>query len=177
MRKQSTIAVLLISSIISSGCQGDPRPTTVSEYRPQSAPFVRRAPDSEVFVLLRGRPEVPVAVAASGPSLEANARPLKQFPVEVEQVYAVRGSPVGFRKQDGQLLGVAGETSVPLIDAHYVWQTQPGTSDRVQKAGRRRDQALATLGAIIVVGVIVAAVGLLVHQNRHTLFDDVFGSN
>jgi hypothetical protein len=48
--------------------------------------------------------------------------------------YAPRGAPVGFRRDDGQLIALAGATTQPLTDAHYTWQTLAGVTQHMDQA-------------------------------------------
>jgi hypothetical protein len=163
------VVCFLISGLI--GCQSQ-RAETVTEYRPATPIVVeRKAPDSEVFQLVRWQPIAPLTAPTSQPS-----KPLKQMPVEVEQVYALRGSPIGFRRHDGQLLAVAGATSKPLSDAHYAWRTVPGSTDRDENARRNWNAFGFAVEVVIVATVVVVMVGLVLHENRHTLLRDLFNS-
>ena len=131
---RTTLIVFLICGLI--GCQIDSRALTIADYRPKSLPIEKKAPDSEVFVLWRW---YPVAPLVTGAATQPTAGAGRQHPVEVEQVYASRGSPVGFRHRDNQLIAIAGTTTKPLEEAHYTWKTLPYSSQRSQNSARYAD--------------------------------------
>jgi len=144
------VPVLIVGLI---GCQSSSS-VTVTEYRPRTVPAEHQAPASEVFELVRWQPIVPVT-ARAGPS----TAPVKQMPVEVEQVYAPRGSPLGFRRNQGQLIAVAGQTTKTLEEAHYEWKTVAGLpSDQSEARRRRSERFFGTIGAVIGIAVITAVV-------------------
>jgi hypothetical protein len=171
------MVIILSVAVISGGCQSDPKPVAVAEYRPMSAPTTRKAPNSQVFILWRWQPIAPLGVDASTQPTGVKPRPPKQFQVEVEQVYLPRGAPLGFRKSDGQLLAVSGPTTLDLSDAHYVWMTGPVSNDQRVNRSQRVNQAVVTVGTIIVIGVVIFALGYFIHADRHSLLGDVFDSD
>jgi len=119
-RFRSSFVVVLIGCVIAGGCQSTSLPGVVVEQRPCAAPNEIKAGDSGVFVLWRWVPVVPVAAEdASTP-----AKPAADRAVEICEVYAAQGSPVGFRRRAGGLLAIGGTTAVPLDEAHYSWTSQ-----------------------------------------------------
>ncbi len=142
-------------------------PTTVVEYRPRSAASSKKASDSQVLELVRWTPIAPLSPPATQPAGAKHA-PAKQMPVEVEQVYADRGSPVGFAKADGRLTAIAGQTTKPLEEAHYEWRTMPGQpTAREVSAQQRLDRAWQAIGIVAVAAVVGGLIFLIVHDNRH----------
>jgi hypothetical protein len=119
MRNQrASVVFIVIAGLLAGGCQSGSLPGTVVEYRPSSPEMkTTTAADSGVFVLWRW---VPVAPVASGDAT-APANPQGDRPVEVKEVYAERGAPIGFRLSAGRLLAVGGTDSVPLEDSRYTW--------------------------------------------------------
>jgi hypothetical protein len=101
---------------------------TVIDHPVRTVPAEKKAPDSRVFALWRWYPIAPVSAAAS--TDPAPNIPARQHPVEVIEVFASRGSSIGFRRRDGQLIAVAGATTRSLEEGHYTWRTVPGTSLR-----------------------------------------------
>lgn len=114
------IGVLLL---LASGCRSVPHTTTVVEYRPRDGPVERPAPYSDVYLLWQWVPQDP-----SAHPTEVEHAVSRQVPFEVGHTYATRGSPLGFRLINGQLVAVAGATTQPLVEAHYTWQSLPGAS-------------------------------------------------
>ena len=158
---------LLVMAIIAGliGCQSSP--TTIVEYRPRSLASVQKAPDSQVFELVRWTPIVPLSFPATQPTTHPHP-PAKQMPVEVEQVYASAGSPVGFSKANGGLTAIAGQTTKPLDEAHYQWRTLPGQPTARQIARQQRmDRLWQTVGGIVIAIAVVGLIFLIVHNNRH----------
>ena len=159
------VVFTLITALILSGCQSG-RPTTVADYRPGNPAIESKAHDSQVFVLWRWTPVEPASTAATQPA-QAHRAVARQFPVEVVQVFADRGSPVGFRRRGGKLIAVAGATTRPLDEAHYTWRTMGGEFGSNADAHFSLDKA----GDVAIVLVAIAVVGGLIffafHENRH----------
>ena len=109
------LVVLLISGLLAGGCQSNST-VTIVEYRPKQQAIEHKAPDSEVFQLLRWTPVVRMATTA--PISTATSRPARQMPVEIEQIYVPRGKTLGFRRQNGQLIAVADSDTTVLAEAH-----------------------------------------------------------
>jgi hypothetical protein len=173
MRNSRVVLVmLLIGGTVAGGCQSNSA-TTIAEYRPKQALTEHKSPASEVLVLVRWTPIVPAA--ATTQARKATARPARQMPVELEQVYVPRGRTVGFRREDGQLIAFADADSKPLPEAHYEWKTLAGyPGAESQDMHRRFNQIVGTVAVVTVVAGIVAVVLWAIHVNRHSLADDIF---
>jgi hypothetical protein len=142
---RAVLVIFLTAGLI--GCQTPP--STITDYRPQGRPVMKKAPDAQVYVLWRSCPVVPVE---GGDAVGPNYTVGRQHQVEVVQVYMPRGAPVGFRRQNGQLLAVGGGTIKPLEDASYAWKTLPGTSQKSQNSARAADNfAMGFFAAVVVV--------------------------
>jgi hypothetical protein len=119
-RIHSSLVVVLIAGVIAGGCQSNSLPGIVAEHYVSAAPVETKAADAGVFVLWRWIPAAP----AAGDDASPTAKPAGDRPVEIREVYADQGSPVGFRRSDGLLSAVAGPTTLPLEEAHYAWTAQ-----------------------------------------------------
>jgi hypothetical protein len=56
---------------------------------------------------------------------------VRQVPVQIGMSFAPRGALLGFRRDDGQLIALAGATTQPLAEAHYTWQTLAGETQHM----------------------------------------------
>ena len=154
---RAALVAVLSCGLLAGECQYDSPPVTIVEYRQKSVATEKIAPDSQVFVLWRWTPVAPVAI-------QPTTRPARQFPVEVEQVYASRGSPVGFRRSNGELLAVAGATTKTLDEAYYTWRTLLGCSDKIRNRQRRADNFVTAIEVAVAVVVVVVLVALVVQR-------------
>jgi hypothetical protein len=168
-----TMVMMLIAGIIAGGCQSG-SPVTITEYRPKSLAIEKPAPSSDVVVLWQWMPVVP---ATGGDTTTPSSRPViaPQHPVEVIQIFAERGSPVGFRRRNGHLIAIAGPTTRPLAEAHYEWKTMRAPPDQAKV------DFAAAANAVLITVAVVAIVGLIfwgLHDNRHRDWtSDIFNSN
>lgn len=160
------LVICLIAGLI--GCQAE-RSITVSEYQPSLPAIEHKAPDSRVFELVRWMPVAPLitAPAATQPRKRIAKRP-RQMTYEVEQVYVDRGSPVGFRRRDEKLIAVAGATTLMLDEAHYAWKTMPS---HPSQQSAKLEQFVETAEGVFLVVLVVGVVFLILHQERHNIFD------
>ena len=120
----------MMLALVIGGCQSALPSTTVAEYRPAVGPVEKPAPFSDVYVLWKWVPDQSAAKkhGSSGPKV------VRQVPVQIGMSYAPRGTPVGFRRDDGQLIALAGATTQPLAEAHYTWQTLAGETQHMDNA-------------------------------------------
>jgi hypothetical protein len=157
MRHRKSLVALLIAGLIISGCH-TPSTTTVSEYRPRLQRVNEtQTPSAGVFQLVRWTPVAPLNSATTQPV--ATAKPAKQIPIEVEQVYMSRGQPLGFRREGGQLIAVSAISTVHLEDAHYEWRTLPRRGNDLGEGLANFGNAVT--GTLFVVAVAVTVVGLV----------------
>jgi hypothetical protein len=147
------IVFTLIIALILSGCQSG-RPMTVAEYRPAQAVIARGAPKSEVFELVRWQQATPASI--------------HQIPVEVQRRYLDRGQPLGFARVDGKLFAVAGDSQLPLVEAHYEWKGVP-VAGHFEGIDVPRSAIF-----LVLVGAVVAGIVVLIRDNRHW-FSNWFG--
>jgi hypothetical protein len=163
------VVMLLSGGLLAGGCQSNST-ATIAEYRPHQRLAEQRAPDSEVFQLIRWTPVSP-PVATTHPGKTAK-HPARQMPVEVEQVYVPRGQTIGFRRDDGKLIAIADADTQPLPEAHYEWKTLPGhPGSQSQGDHPRWDQIVETVGVVAVIAGVVAVVVWILHDGRHSTCD------
>ena len=138
----------------------------VDEYRPAWGPVERPAPGTAVYVLWDWRTS-----PTSRPATRPAARPSRRRAVEVEQVLVHRGQLVGFRRDGGQLLAVAGTDVRPLPAGHYCWHLRPGNPMLRESHDAAVNDAVRTgfgIGLVVVaVAGVIAAVLAIDHNDRH----------
>ena len=118
-------SLLLIFSILclaASGCQSTPAymDPPISECKGASITKDYKAPDTVVLSLWRWDVNSSFMVPPETPQ-QKNPQPV-ELPTEVQRVTVDGGAHVGFRRENGKLIAVAGETEIELSDGHYSWQ-------------------------------------------------------
>lgn len=180
--RASAVAALVVGTF-ATGCEmrnpHDHGGAMVDEVRPEWQPKLDRAPYSAEYVLYGWQPIAPTtrpgtaAAATTRPGRVAQAsrgRLPWEHAAEVERAFVPRGHPIGFRRQNGQLLAVADRDVRPLPAGHYCWHLLPGNpvaDGQSATPGAAFWDGARTAGVVLVVGALVVAVGWLVYHEAH----------